>query len=106
MFKLGNSFIPPKEPSHKDKHYLVFMKRNFTWMIYVEMTENFRTLYEILKGFCVLSNFSADYEILEFLGRGHFAEVYSVSNLSTNKKYAAKIFEKETEKFQKNSVIK
>ena len=73
-------------------------------MIYIENEQNFLELYEILKKFCVLSNFASDYEILEILGKGYFAEVHSVQSLSSKKKMAAKIFEKDTENFKKNAV--
>jgi len=74
------------------------------WLCFIEKKENFSALFEILKRFCVLSAFSTEYQILDLLGQGHFAEVYSIINKSTNQKLAAKIFNKETEKFSKNSV--
>ena len=104
MFRLSSSIMHPTVSSPMTKYHLMFMKNKFNWMFYVDIHENFKILYEILKSFCVLTNFSSDYEISRFLGKGHFAEVYSVTNLTTKKRFAAKIFEKDSESFQKNSV--
>lgn len=105
MYRLGSSVTSPSESKQGEHHFLLFMKNKFNWVISVETNENFITLHEILKKFCVLSNFSTEYETLQFLGKGHFAEVYSVLNVSTRKKFAAKIMQKTSEKFKKNSVI-
>lgn len=104
MYRLGSPMNNPKSSNQDEKKYLTFMKREFNWMIFVQNTDNFIALNEILKNFCVLSNFSLDYEILEFLGKGYFAEVYSVRNLFTKKTFAAKLFEKDSEKIKKNAV--
>ena len=104
MYRLGSPMNHPKSFNQDEKNYLTFMKKEFNWIIFVQNTENFIALKEILKQFCVLSNFSLDYEILEFLGKGYFAEVYSVRNLLTKKIFAAKMFEKDSEKNKKNAV--
>lgn len=89
-----------------EKHFcLTFMKDKFNWKISVALNETFKNLLNILKKFCVLTKFSTDYVILGFLGKGHFAEVYSVENLCTKKKFAAKFLEKNSENFQKNAVL-
>ena len=105
MYRLGSSVTSLTKSQQGEKHFLIFMKNKFNWVISVEMNENFTSLYDTLKQFCVLSNFSSEYETLQILGKGHFAEVYSVVNISTRKKFAAKIMQKTSEKFKKNSVI-
>jgi len=87
------------------KYYILLEKNEIKWFFYVEKKENFRSLFNILKKFCILSNFLMDYQIFDNLGHGHFAEVYFIINNFTKQKFAAKIFTKETEKFNKNSVI-
>ena len=75
------------------------------WMFFLEDQNTFNKLLEILKKLCVLINFSSDYEISGFLGKGHFAEVYSVKRRETEKLFAAKIFKKQSDIFQKGKVI-
>ena len=104
MYRLGSQINNPKSSNQDEKNYLIFMKKEFNWIIFVQNTDDFIVLNEILKNFCVLPNFSLDYEILEILGKGYFAEVYSVRNLFTKKTFAAKMFEKDSEKFKKNAV--
>ena len=105
MYRIKGSDLK-KPKSDGDKHFfLAFMKDNFNWIISVSTKEAFKNLFDVLKKFCVLSSFSSNYGILGFLGKGHFAEVYSVENVYTKKKFAAKFLEKKSEKFQKNAVL-
>ena len=104
MYRLNGSAMQSIELQNVETHYLTFMKNKFNLMVYVEKEEDFAELFTILKKYCILSNFSSTYEILEFLGKGHFAEVYSVVNISNKKKFAAKLIETECESFKNNSV--
>ena len=58
-----------------------------------------------LKNFCVLENFTQNYELLQFLGAGHFADVYLAKNKITDQLFAAKIIKKKDEKFIHNKVL-
>lgn len=50
--------------------------------------------YDALASCCVYSNFRADYDIHNMLGKGNFAKVYLVEDRTTKKQFAAKIFDK------------
>ena len=103
MYRIEASDLKKRKPNGDKCYFLNFMKGKFNWMLYLVSQENFKALFEILKKFCVLSNFSDDFEMLGFLGKGHFAEVHSVEKISTKKKFAAKFFKKGSE-FEKHSV--
>ena len=88
----------------KKQYYITFKKGNFNWTFSVALQQTFKALFEILKKLCVLSNFSSDFKILELLGKGHFATVYSVENVWNQKIFAAKFLEKRSDKFKNHSV--
>lgn len=50
--------------------------------------------YDRLSKQCIYSNFRADYDIHNLLGKGNFAKVYLVEDKTTRKKLSAKIFDK------------
>lgn len=54
-----------------------------------------RKWFDGLSQFCTYSNFRADFDIVGLLGKGNFAKVYLVEEKKTQKKYAAKIFDKD-----------
>ena len=75
------------------------------WKFFIEEKKTYVTLMTILKNYCVMSNFEADYETMYFLGKGHFAQVFCVKNRTTKKIFAAKVFRKDDNLFEINKVI-
>ena len=105
MYHLG-SFLDYHQKRHSEyTYYISLEKSNHTRFMFIHDGQTLIRLMSILKNFCVLSNFNTTYEILEFIGSGHFAEVFSVKNKVTEQLFAAKIFQKQTEKFQKIQVF-
>ena len=76
---------------------------------YLTLASNDPNIYSefvlALKNFCVLENFTQNYELLQFLGAGHFADVYLAKNKITDQLFAAKIIKKKDEKFIHNKVL-
>lgn len=50
--------------------------------------------YNLLKKFCVLSQFGMTYENVKVLGQGNFAKVFLVKRKSDQQLFAAKVFDK------------
>jgi serine/threonine protein kinase len=50
--------------------------------------------YNLLKRFCVLSQFGLTYENVKVLGQGNFAKVFLVKRKSDQQQFAAKVFDK------------
>ena len=106
MFHFG-SFLDDHKKRHSEyTYYICFKKFNRSKYFYIEDGQVFIRLMSLLKKYCILINFNSNYEIIEFLGSGHFAEVFSVKNRATEQIFAAKIFQKTNEKFLKNQVDK
>jgi len=80
-------------------------KLDICWKFFIQEKKHFISLTNIMKNYCVLSNFSIDYDILHFHGKGHFAQVFSVQKKDTKQKFATKIFNKSDIIFEKNKVI-
>jgi serine/threonine protein kinase len=105
MFSLS-SFLDDREKKHPDfVYYIKFKKAYKQKVFFLNDGQTFAKLINILKKYCILQKFNANYEILEFLGSGHFAEVFSVKNKNNNQLFAAKIFQKSSEKIAKNQVL-
>ena len=104
MYYIDDSDSKKQNIDSKKQYCITLKKGNFNWKFSVALQQTFKALSEILKKFCVLSNFSSDFKILNLLGKGHFAEVYSVENIWTRKIFAAKFLEKRSEKFKNNLV--
>jgi hypothetical protein len=88
----------------KYPYYIVFEKIEKHWTLFLKEKNDFHFLYQTLKNFCVLSNFSQEYEIIKSLGKGHFAEVFEVEHKRSKEKYAVKVFKKDTDAFIRNKV--
>lgn len=69
----------------KNRHYTEF---------YSETQENRDEWILKLQKHCILNNFFNDFNAISVLGKGNFAKVYKVKSRTTEKEYAAKIFEK------------
>lgn len=85
--------------------YFTFEKANISKFFFLNDYHTFEKIMAILKNYCIMRNFNKKYEIIQYLGRGHFAEVFSAKNKANKQIYAVKIFQKKTEKFQKNQVL-
>ena len=100
------TFLNDKIQRHPNyQNYISLERLQKSWIFFIENFDNFLKLIQVLKKLCVLTNFSIDYEIFDMLGKGHFAEVYSVKNKVNQQFYAAKIFNKESDVIKKNIVI-
>ena len=86
------------------KYMISLEKCSEHWKFFVEEKQIYVTLMEILKNYCVMSNFENEYETMSFLGTGHFAQVFCVKNRTTKKIFAAKIFRKDDNLLEKNKV--
>lgn len=75
------------------------------WRFFIEEKKTFVGIMEILKHYCIMSDFETNYETMYFLGKGHFAQVFCVKNRKTKKMFAAKIFRKDDMFFEKNKVF-
>ena len=104
MYVLEAFVTSDQQTYGEKKNFLLFTKFSTKWKCYVDQKPKFFQLLQILRKYCVLTDFSKNYEIVKFLGQGHFAEVYSVENFETKQKFAAKIFKKNSEVFSKSSV--
>ena len=105
MFLLS-SFLDDHKKKHLDyTYYITFKKNQRQKTFFVKDGITFAKLLTILKKYCILRNFNENYEILEFLGSGQFAEVYSTRNKNNDQIFAAKIFQKNSSKFSKNKVL-
>lgn len=96
-------------PKEKDelRKYVVSLERNGNnWVFFVDNQKIYFNLVEILRKYCVLSDFSSDFETNQILGKGHFAEVFSVREKKTQKCFAAKIIKKEGDGYEKSKVFK
>ena len=54
----------------------------------------FDNLKEKLSGLTIQTDFHSKFKVLDFIGKGHFGEVWTVEEEKTKKQYAAKQFEK------------
>ncbi len=104
MFHFGSFNDDHKRRHSEYTYYICFKKFNRSKYFYIEDGQVFLGLASMLKKYCILSNFNSNYEIIEFLGSGHFAEVFSVKKRASEQLFAAKIFLKTNKKFQKNQV--
>jgi serine/threonine protein kinase len=50
--------------------------------------------FDLLKKYCIMSQFGLFYENVKVLGQGNFAKVFLVKRKSDDKEYAAKVFDK------------
>jgi len=105
MFR-AKSFVNESKNGSCEKYpyQIVFEKFEKHCILFLKEKNDFASLFQTLKRYCVLSSFSLDYEIIKSLGKGHFAEVFLMEKRNTGKKYAVKIFQKDTEAFNKNKV--
>lgn len=106
MYKMNSDSNQGQDKQMEDKLSSISLEKSGNkWMFFMEEKKNYQTLIEILKKYCILSHFSSDYDIIQILGKGHFAEVFSVRKKSTNQLFAAKIFRKDSDIFQKSKVF-
>ena len=59
----------------------------------------FENFLMTLKQYCILPDFSKDYDLLNLIGSGFFAKVYRVRSKLSKQIFAAKVFNKTEENF-------
>lgn len=100
-----SSYLDDHKKKHPDFLYYFALRKGVKCrFFYINEWQKFIKIMNILKKYCILHNFYKKYEVKDFLGSGHFADVYSVKKNSEEKLYAAKIIQTNVQAFQKNKV--
>jgi len=85
--------------------YVIKLQKNGTLISFSTCDKNLHEeLTQKLKKVCILHDFSGNYEILDHLGTGHFAQVFLSKNYKTSQNFAAKIIKKSAKDFKKQKV--
>jgi len=87
MYKLSMKQLQSK----KYKHSFTISSHGRSADFYSRDYTQFLTFWNILKNFCILSDYKEHYNILETLGAGGYGQVYLVEDKFSKLKYAAKM---------------